>query len=263
MPDGIFRAAVSTLALALCMVVDVGAATIHVAMGGSIQAAIDAASPGDTVYLGPGEYFENIRVKQGVALVGSGAQATTIRALLRGCVVLADGDNELRHLTIADGDPGVYASNGGDFIASDCSFIGNNSTAVVTLLGRVPMEQYTTFWISHNEVSHLDRPWSNPYPSKTTLNDIPFLALGARPAASYAERYSADWIYVLPLGEAYEVCLYPDDKGVWRKLSDGEPASYELIEVYPWKGFVYSMADIDKLEDRRFYVAKRPYSPAD
>jgi hypothetical protein len=86
------------------------AASVTVPVGGSIQAAIDAASPGDAIHLGRGEYFENIRLKQGVALVGSGPQATTIRALLRGCVVLADGDNELRHLAIADGDPGVYAS---------------------------------------------------------------------------------------------------------------------------------------------------------
>ena len=39
----------------------------------------------------------------------------------------------------------------------------------------------------------------------------------------------------------------------------GQPASYDLIEVYPGKGFIYSMAAVEGIENRRYYVAERPY----
>ncbi len=110
------------------------AASISVPIGGSVQAAIDAASPGDTVRLVPGLYFENIRMKERVALVGSGAGVTTIRALFRGCVVLANAGTKIRHLTIGDGEVGIYASYAGGFIVSDCSFMGNDTALV--LVGR-------------------------------------------------------------------------------------------------------------------------------
>jgi hypothetical protein len=49
-------------------------------VGGSIQALIDAANPGDLILVGPGSYFENIIVWKPVRLQGSGAGATRIFA---------------------------------------------------------------------------------------------------------------------------------------------------------------------------------------
>ena len=46
----------------------------------TIQDAIDAAAPGDTVKVAPGTYSESLRMKAGVCLVGSGARTTTLDA---------------------------------------------------------------------------------------------------------------------------------------------------------------------------------------
>ena len=44
-----------------------------------IQAALDASCAGGTVYVGPGEYRENVATWGGVSLIGAGASKTTIR----------------------------------------------------------------------------------------------------------------------------------------------------------------------------------------
>jgi pectin methylesterase-like acyl-CoA thioesterase len=44
----------------------------------TIQAAIDAANKGDTVFVSPGIFIENIRLKDGLTLQGAGADVTTI-----------------------------------------------------------------------------------------------------------------------------------------------------------------------------------------
>ena len=44
-----------------------------------IQAAIDAASPGDKVLVAPGIYVESIQLKSGVTVEGSGADVTTLQ----------------------------------------------------------------------------------------------------------------------------------------------------------------------------------------
>ena len=56
-----------------------GEDTLIVATGESIQAAIDAADIGDTVQVDPGTYTENLRLRSGVNVVGSGFATTTLR----------------------------------------------------------------------------------------------------------------------------------------------------------------------------------------
>lgn len=46
----------------------------------SIQAAIDAAGPGDTVKVAPGVYTESVHLRTGVCLLGSGARSTILDA---------------------------------------------------------------------------------------------------------------------------------------------------------------------------------------
>jgi len=49
-----------------------GAATVEVAPGGSIQAALDAAPPGAHVHVAPGQYAENLEITKPVALDAEG-----------------------------------------------------------------------------------------------------------------------------------------------------------------------------------------------
>ena len=58
-----------------------GQDTLIVAPGETIQAAIDAASVGDTVRVDPGTYTENLRLRSGVNVVGSGYSSTILRGL--------------------------------------------------------------------------------------------------------------------------------------------------------------------------------------
>jgi parallel beta-helix repeat protein len=83
----------------------------------NIQSGIDAAEDGDMVSVAPGTYYENIRLKDGVNLLGAGAHVTIIDAQGYGDVVDAranhaavagftlrnSGENDLWHLNC-----GVY-----------------------------------------------------------------------------------------------------------------------------------------------------------
>jgi parallel beta-helix repeat protein len=107
------------------------AATINVSKGeeynfNSIQAGIDAAEYGDTVFVAPGIYYENITLKNGINLSGSGADITIIDANGYGDVVNA-GINDA---TIS----GFTLRNSGEFDLghTNCGvYISENDTPVI------------------------------------------------------------------------------------------------------------------------------------
>lgn len=73
-----------------------GQDTLIVAPGETIQAAIDAASVGDTVVVDPGTYHENIRLRTGVNVVGAGQNLTILQGLGNSNVVTAAGVTDAR-----------------------------------------------------------------------------------------------------------------------------------------------------------------------
>jgi len=71
----------------------------------SIQKGVDALEPGDTLTIGPGEYFEHVRRE------GIGAEAqTVIRAEIPGTVLLR-GDRPAPHFKQVEGEPYVYVTD--------------------------------------------------------------------------------------------------------------------------------------------------------
>ncbi|MBL9167136.1 MAG: right-handed parallel beta-helix repeat-containing protein [Verrucomicrobiales bacterium] len=95
-----------------------GQDTLIVAPGESIQSAIDAAAVGDTVHVDAGTFTENIHLRSGVNVVGSGFNSTTLRGLGDGTVVTAIGVTNSRfegfRITRSGttGDSGVLISGG-------------------------------------------------------------------------------------------------------------------------------------------------------
>jgi len=83
----------------------------------TIQSAIDAALPMDTVIVAKGTYAESIAVKTGIKVIGAGKEVTTITASSGNCIVKFDNASfrtEFRGFTIdgQGGDlKGIYAIN--------------------------------------------------------------------------------------------------------------------------------------------------------
>lgn len=119
--------------LVLMLAASVVADTHHVNSGESIQFAIDSASYGDTVEVAAGTYHERITLKNGVAVIGAGAQATIINGDAGGSVVTSNGcdpNTLLQGFTITNGAApkggGMY-NFGGSPIVIDCIFTANTT----------------------------------------------------------------------------------------------------------------------------------------
>ncbi|MBM3321772.1 MAG: right-handed parallel beta-helix repeat-containing protein [Candidatus Eisenbacteria bacterium] len=103
----------------------------------TIQAAVDAAAPGDTVWIAPGSYTENVSIKfkDGLALIGAeGWEKTIIDGDAKNSVVYADSNSGtlvFSGLTFKGGDAQL---NGGGLavrktatLVRACRFVGNRA----------------------------------------------------------------------------------------------------------------------------------------
>ena len=108
-----------------------GEDTLIVAPGESIQAAINAASIGDTVQVDPGTYTENLHLRSGVNVVGSGYASTILRGLGNSNVVTSIGITNSRFegfkITRSGTNTGHAGVNitGGNLLLNNNWIIGN------------------------------------------------------------------------------------------------------------------------------------------
>ena len=109
------------------------AATLFVGGAGpgnytTIQEAIDSASPGDTVYVYGGTYFEHVVIDKSLELIGQSPANTTIDGQDTGNVVMVKASSvTIEGFTIQDGGSESYSGSGIDARAVENLLVRNNS----------------------------------------------------------------------------------------------------------------------------------------
>jgi nitrous oxidase accessory protein len=91
----------------------------------NIQSAIDAANPGDTVFVYNGTYYENLIINKNINLIGEDKYTTNIDGNSLGIVIVLNADNvTINGFTIKNGHH--YTGGGGIDVHSSNNVIKNN-----------------------------------------------------------------------------------------------------------------------------------------
>jgi hypothetical protein len=110
-----------------------GANSLPVIPGWSIQAAIDAALPGETVSVAPGTYHESLTLKSGVNVIGSGFNSTFLEGIRSNSVVTAwtVTNSQFEGFQITGGGTNSYDSGvmiwGGNLMLNNNRILGNSN----------------------------------------------------------------------------------------------------------------------------------------
>jgi hypothetical protein len=96
-----------------------------VARADSLQERIDAAAPGDEVVVPAGFYSGAIVVRDGIALIGDGADSTVLDGGGQPCVVTMGKDASIGGFTVQNGVVGIANSNESFFSVFDCRIVDN------------------------------------------------------------------------------------------------------------------------------------------
>ena len=94
--------------------------------GWSIQAAINAAVPGETVFVGPGTYHENLYLRSGINVVGSGFSSTSLQGTGDVRVVNSIGVTNSRFAGFQISGCGTLIVSAGVFIFGGNLLLDNN-----------------------------------------------------------------------------------------------------------------------------------------
>ncbi len=102
----------------------------------TIQAAIDASQPGDTVLVEPGTYRETIALRSNIVIRGRETARTLLEGEGENPVITADGitDARISNFTFVDASIGVRVSGNADVIIAGNVFdVGGSGTAIMVL----------------------------------------------------------------------------------------------------------------------------------
>ena len=128
---------VAMFLVSLVVISSVSAADIHVYSGQSIQSAINAANPGDTIYVHAGTYNENLTINKNLTLIGDGASVTTINDNSGGTLDVIEVNGaftvNISGFTITNGNNGICYKNGASGTISNNTMMGNVYTGICNL----------------------------------------------------------------------------------------------------------------------------------
>lgn len=99
----------------------------------TIEAGLEKAEAGDTVFVGKGIYKEHVVMKDEVALIGESVRETIIRGKGRGIMVKGADKALLRNFTIENGEKGILCENVTMTIEHNC-VAGNRSSGIHCLV---------------------------------------------------------------------------------------------------------------------------------
>ena len=75
----------------------------------TIQEAVNAANPGDTIYVKAGIYYENITVDKPISLIGENNTTTIIDGNHTGIRITVTADNvRIQGFTVRNGEAGIF-----------------------------------------------------------------------------------------------------------------------------------------------------------
>ncbi|MEZ4647600.1 MAG: right-handed parallel beta-helix repeat-containing protein [Candidatus Eisenbacteria bacterium] len=100
---------------------------------GRIAAVLALTAPGDTIAIGPGEYFENLELPHGIALIGAGSEATILRpcegtgSMMHAFLV---GPVRIESIGFEDGQ-GSPLQPGGEFLRGGALHLSNGEPVVI------------------------------------------------------------------------------------------------------------------------------------
>jgi predicted outer membrane repeat protein len=136
--------------------------TISVNPGESIQAAIDAATAGDTILINAGIYTESLTLGKPVSLTGVSRVTTRIHGVANQSVLTVSGNTISNSVIIS----GLTFANGGGFIVT----LGGG---IVVQDGARPLIQHVT--IDNNTATYMGKGGGIGSFSSLTLVDVEFL----------------------------------------------------------------------------------------
>jgi outer membrane protein OmpA-like peptidoglycan-associated protein len=82
----------------------------------TINGGLTSADYGDTVFVSPGRYYENVTLVQGVILKGANQLTTIIDGMRKGPTIYAVTGSEISHFTITNGIDGILCENSSPYI---------------------------------------------------------------------------------------------------------------------------------------------------